>query len=130
MRIYLAAPWTCRDAIVARAVQQIEAAGHTLTERWWTHTDVNAEIGTPEIHDELSMQAAKDITGVWNAQVFLLLNVEKSEGKAVEMGLALAYGTPIIVVGKPSNVFHYLQAGITIVPDVETALAHIRDMEP
>ncbi len=128
-RIYLAAPWVSRGPLVNDAVALIERAGHRLTERWWEHEDVNDAIGNLDTMAELHSQAAKDMTGVWNAQVFIVLNAEKSEGKAVETGLALAYGTPIIVVGKPSNIFHYLQSGVTVVPDVAAALAHIRDMD-
>jgi hypothetical protein len=53
-----------------------------------------------------------DKRGVKMADVLLLINSAKSEGKAVEQGLAIAYGIPIIAVGVrgvlSKNVFHYL----------------------
>lgn len=117
MRVYIAAPWTHKPAAIAAAVA-FEQAGFTVTKRWWEHRD------TTDI-EELAIQAIEDIAGVFNANWFVLLNLEKSEGKAVETGLALAYGTPIIVVGKPTNLFHYLP-GTRFADTVEDAIQTIQ----
>jgi len=50
--------------------------------------------------------ATNDFNGVKNANVLVLLNSSYSEGKAVELGLALAWNKPICVIGRNvSNVF-------------------------
>lgn len=107
MKIYVAAPWTRRTEAAAVAAQ-LEAAGHTITHDWWNH-----ECGD-EDHEQLQQHAQKDYDAVFEAKIFLLLNLEKSEGKAVETGLALAaseiYGSWIIAVGqKYTNIFQHLE---------------------
>jgi hypothetical protein len=57
----------------------------------------------------LRREAQHDWDDVKAADVLVVLNYEKSEGKATEQGLALAMGKKIIGVGKPgNNIFHYL----------------------
>lgn len=129
MNIYLAAPW--RDKEVAReAGRKLISAGHTITEPWWDHTDVN---GLDEFADELRRQAYADLRGVGGADVFVLLNTGKSEGKAVELGYALACkeatGFPdILLVGKrgehSSNVFHFLDE-VNLFPSVEAVIDYL-----
>lgn len=122
MRIYLAAPWVFKDE-AARAGALLESAGHIITKKWWEHREVPGYIHPPDVsNDELMFQAAEDLAGVFNAQVMVLLNFAVSEGKAVETGLALAYGTPIIVVGVRSNLFHYLP-GVTFAKSIEEVIA-------
>lgn len=100
MRVYVAAPWTHKeDAREAAAL--IEREGHEITEPWWDHPDTNDPV-------ELEDQAARDIHGVEHSDALVLLNLAKSEGKAVETGIALARHIPILLVGDKSNVFHSL----------------------
>lgn len=122
MRVYVAAPWT-RKEDAKRYASALEAAGHTITKKWWEHREVpgylDPEIPIPE-RQELEQQATEDIKGVLAADAFVLLNVEKSEGKAVETGVAIfasilcehGYAMKpllrLIRVGAPSNLFHYL----------------------
>lgn len=119
MRIYIAAPWTCR-AQAADAAQMFELSGHTITRRWWTHRDTDEG-------EELAAQAVEDVDGIWNAQALVVLNVETSEGKAVETGLALAYMMPVIVVGERTNIFHHLPA-IHVVPTLTEAVDLLNDL--
>lgn len=81
-------------------------AGHSITEKWWDHRNVpQAE----EHAEELAEQAKRDWRGVDFADALVLLNLEKSEGKSVETGIALAMEIPIIGIGeRGSNVFQYL----------------------
>ncbi len=129
MRVYVAGPWVDKAGAL-EAATALEAAGHTITKRWWEHREVpgylNDDISS-ECREELMIQAMEDIAGVWNAHVLVLLNTSKSEGKSVELGLALAYSTPIVLVGEPSNLFHYLphvfrvdtiEAAITLLPSL------------
>lgn len=109
MRVYLAAPWVCKDE-ACTAATALESAGHTITKKWWEHREVDGYLAkniSIEAAEELAIQAMEDMTGVFNAQAFILLNTRTSEGKNVELGMALAYGTPVIVVGRPTNLFHY-----------------------
>ena len=119
MRIYLAAPWLRRHEVPAVAAQ-LEAAGHTITERWWEHPDVNS--GGPDAHPELERQAFADFEGVVRADALVLLNLATSEGKAVETGVALALVKPVVVVGERSNVFHHMP-NVHLVGSVEAALS-------
>jgi hypothetical protein len=59
------------------------------------------------------------------ASAFVLLNLEKSEGKAVETGVALGVGARRILVGPRSNIFHYLP-GWTRVNTVEEAILALK----
>lgn len=107
-RVYLAAPWVHKDQ-AAELSKILEANGHTITRKWWEHDSTLEENATPEF---LTNCAVEDRDGVYNADVLVVWNTAKSEGKAVEQGLAIAKGIPVIVVTpgeKPSsNIFHYL----------------------
>lgn len=70
----------------------------------------------------LAVEARMDMFDVIRADVVLVLNLAKSEGKAVEQGIALAREIPIIVVGLDRfNVFQYLPQ-YTFVKTVEEAI--------
>lgn len=121
--VYIAAPWVCKEK-AAEAANLFGDAGFTVTEPWWSHTDVKAaysdKVSDRDV-EELEKQAVADFDGILRAELFVLLNLAKSEGKAVETGIALELSLPIILVGKPSNIFHYLPE-ITIVDDIQEAL--------
>lgn len=112
MRIYLAAPWVDKES-ARSASMQLEQDGHEISEKWWEHPEVVAypQVAVGQALEELQQQAAKDIMGVMSADVVVVLQTSKSEGKAVEQGIAIAMGVPIIVVsssGERGNLFHYL----------------------
>lgn len=108
MKIYIAAPWKHRGQVPGIAAK-IEAAGHTITWRWWTIENVPESERTVE---NLRHQAINDVQGVKDADLVLLINSERSEGKSLEQGIAVADNKPIIAVGTrgefSQNVFHYL----------------------
>ena len=108
MKVYIAAPWVRREE--AKAVgERLVAAGHEVTSRWFTHVgDPNDSTGVAMDPQEVRRQAIEDIADVYRADALVVLNLEKSEGKAVETGLALSQGLPIISVGKRSNIFQSL----------------------
>ena len=126
VRVYIAAPWVRRAQ--AREVRDyLVTGGYDVTSRWLDFTG--------DEHDErlLRREAQMDWNDVLRSDALLLLNIEKSEGKAVEQGIALQKGIPIIAIGKPSNVFHRLphytwvdtlgkaiQALPTLNPELET----------
>jgi hypothetical protein len=77
------APWKHRQAACA-AADQIAAAGHIITSRWLRgHDDTTDPV-------RLRQEAEHDWDDVHIADVAVLLNIEPSEGKAVEQGIALA----------------------------------------
>jgi nucleoside 2-deoxyribosyltransferase len=120
MKIYLAGPWKHRTT-AKDVAQQLRDAGHKITSRWH---DIWALL--EESHDPLVMEqeADCDLSDVESADIVVVLNIEKSEGKAVEQGFALGLGIPIVVIGAHSNVFHWLPE-VTVVKDLEDAIAYL-----
>lgn len=121
-RVYVAAPWEDRKG--AAVISNIlEAAGFKITHKWWAW-EGEEENASWEFKQEC---AALDVRGVRTADVVVLLNSKKSEGKATEQGLAMAYGIPIVVIGDKSkrcnifqtlDCFHWLPATQTEVDGV------------
>jgi hypothetical protein len=54
--------------------------------------------------------------------VLVVLNLEKSEGKAVETGIALMNNIPIVSVGTRSNIFQTLAIEVETVQEAIAAL--------
>lgn len=121
MRIYIAAPWKCREQARA-AAEFLEANGHQVVSRWLK------EHGDAQTHEALQVEALADETDVYNCQAFVLLNLEASRGKETELGMARAWGRYLIGVGdpncpgQPGNVFYHLPY-IHWVPQLEDTLA-------
>lgn len=132
MKIYVAAPWAAKDD-ARRAAELVLTAGHEVVSSWIDEEDRDYgpvgyygdtdHRGTPHGTD-LAERAVQDLDDLQKAEVFLLLNTQKSEGKTVETGVAIWEGMPILAVGKPTNVFHYLDT-ITWFDTVEDAIAAI-----
>ena len=118
--IYVAAPWL-RKTEAKEARKKLEEAGFTVTSGW-------VDIPDDEDRDEAYMreQALNDYSDVFAAQALVLLNLEKSEGKAVETGLALATNMPILLVGERTNIFHWLPE-VNIVGSVEEAIIYLQN---
>lgn len=131
-RIYIAAPWASRSDVPPIA-KLLEQAGHVITHKWWEKEEDDADESKETYADSrldfLCECAIEDMRGVRTADAVLLINSSKSEGKAVEQGLALAYGVPIIAVGVrgvlSKNVFHYLP-DYTWVANINDALQVLR----
>lgn len=106
-KIYVAAPWVDKN-LAAAAAEYLQKAGHTITRNWWDFD--STEDGLPESF--LRECAKKDVEGVVDCDVVIVMNTQKSEGKAVEQGIAIALEKPIICItygAKPSsNIFHNL----------------------
>lgn len=128
MRIYVAAPWI-NKAEAAAAAEAFEQAGFEITERWWLHPETTN-------HDELVAQAFKDVQGILDAQLMVVLQLGPSEGKAVETGIAMMAMVPVVVVnsageggrgiGKAANLFQVL---LPIVDSVDAAISVAGDVE-
>ena len=111
--IYIAGPWIHKDRALL-AQHQFEAAGHEVVSRWITkHTDVDDE-NDPKHFTELRKQAEEDLQDLAKADNFVILNTHKSEGKATELGYAIAMKEvrgflDIYLVGDTSiNIFYHL----------------------
>ena len=123
MRVYIAAPWA-RKAEAIEAGAQFEAAGHTVTSRWFYHPGAPSDhAGVLEPTDDIRLQAAEDVFDVLSSEALVVLNLQKSEGKAVETGIALAAGLPVISVGPRSNIFQTLGTEVATVEDAINELS-------
>lgn len=113
MKVYIAAPWADRELAQAFA-RRCEDRGLVVTHKWWLDEEDPTQPALMRGHAE------RDKTGVALAEVVILLNTRLSEGKALEQGLAIAWGKPILAVGHmaPTNPFHYLN-NYTWVPTTE-----------
>lgn len=101
MKIYIAAPYPCRDEAIA-VMRHLESQGHYVTSRWLKAPD--------ELADE---HARKDLVDVAEADLLLAINPAAFEdagtgGRHVELGYAIAFDKQIVLVGRRSNIFHYL----------------------
>lgn len=111
--LYVAAPWIFGgDAnLVAK---ELEKAGFTVTARWIKQVPKNLSMEydytkDTTINDERGKeQSLMDLHDVKKADAMVVLNSCKSEGKAVEQGVALATGKPIIIIGRKLNIFQWL----------------------
>ena len=120
MRVYIAAPWT-RKAEAQYAADQCVAAGLRVSSTW--HGPDHPDTTDPA---ELQRQARHDINGVTWADALIILNLEKSEGKATEMGFALGLGMPVVAVGNRSNNIFYHLPEVRIVDTIEEAINALR----
>lgn len=105
--VYIAAPFSARDR--ARELKDLlEAAGHVTTSSWITSHLSDYDQLTPE---QLKVEAQHDARGVQRADAVVLINNEgpsTSGGMHVEIGLALGWAKPIILVGPKTCLFHHL----------------------
>lgn len=106
MKVYVAAPWPCRERARLCAAE-LTNAGHQVTSRWLVEEG--------DLTDPMSQQryALKDLEDVGQADVLLLLTGydgprSHTGGRHVEFGWAVASGLRTIVCPQPENVFHYL----------------------
>lgn len=126
--IYVAAPWVRREE-AQRVAEQLQSRGYRITHDWWAH-----EAGDEDT-TELARLARLDLLATLNCDLFILLNLEKSEGKAVESGLALSrfFSSALYVRNQPqmfgvgtrgSNIFQHLPQWRWF-DDVDALLAYL-----
>jgi hypothetical protein len=125
MILYIAAPWKHR-AHAREVAQQYRDKGHQVVSRWHDEWGVKSDTGMTVA--EKREEAEKDVADVRACQAMVVLNWEKSEGKAVEQGIALERRTPIIVVGAESNVFHNLPS-VKLVDSFAESLGALAELE-
>ena len=124
VKIYVAAPWVHREAAEGLA-KILEINGYTVTHPWWKY---EGEGEHKESNEMLTKFALADVEGVVTADYVVVLNTAKSEGKAVEQGIAITEGIPIICITpgeKPSsNIFHYLPCYVHV-KSIDEALEYL-----
>lgn len=129
IKVYIAAPWSAK-AEALEAKKKFEAGGFEVTSRW-IERDTPKDIGDrylkgvllPEDIPFLQEEAYNDLDDVLESEVFVLLNLGKSEGKATEFGVAYVAQMPIIIVGsRVGNIFYQLPE-IVETETVEEAMA-------
>lgn len=124
----MAGPWAKR-AECGELQKQLEAAGFTVVSRWITkHIDMGQtaeDLNTTDVkvQEELTRQAIEDVLDLESADMFIIINSEKSEGKAFEFGYACAMRLPIIVVGDRANNIFYQLPHVVVTPTLEEAIA-------
>lgn len=109
-RLYVAGPWADRPYVNEQA-QKLRDAGYTVDARWLTiHAEGDGDLNNedPANQEFYREQALNDIEDLLQADALFLVNTQKSEGKAVETGIAIATLKPTVMVGKRTNVFHTL----------------------
>lgn len=123
VKIYLAAPWVWRNE-ARRIAELLRRDGFIITRNWWDKEAAEDD------YSQLQDHAILDIQAVRHADAVIVLNLERSEGKAVETGVALTDGIPIVIVTggqKRSNIFQTLCTEVETVAD---AVAKIREWYP
>lgn len=121
------------EGVRVREVQEkLRLLGFEVTHDW-TREDPAGRTGV-ELEVYLQHCALKDVEGVETADFLLVLNHDRAFGAMVEMGLGLAWGRVIYLVGPQirDNIFFHLPPGhgMRCFPDVETALAAIDEDHP
>lgn len=112
MRVYLAAPWS-HKAVAHEARAFMRVCGIPVISSW-----------TEQAEDATASRehAESDWAELERANVLVLLNLGKSDGKASEMGGALmAHKRVIVVGGKEGNIFYHLPQ-VEHVPSLEHAI--------
>lgn len=124
MRIYVAAPWVHKQD-AQQAADYLASKGYEITSIW--HHSHHAEDNAKDTV-MMSLEAIQDVTDVMRAEAMVVLNLKKSEGKAVEQGIAIACNIPVVVVGtEPSNVFQHLPS-FSIVPTLDAAIEELETL--
>lgn len=124
--IYIAAPWFHRDT--ARGADLLmRIRGHRLRSTWYFS---QAALDPGGEFQAFSHQAQQDLRDLDDADTLIVLNLAMSEGKAVELGYALAEGKAVYVVGERSsvNIFHFLPE-VGVFATLEEALDDIEEKE-
>lgn len=114
---YIAAPYIHRGQ-VQEHIAKIHAAGWKTNSRWAEEDDIS---------ECLKSRAMRDVEDVISADGLIYVNSALSEGKATELGIAIALLKPILIVGeqlypeRPNNNI-FLNLSIPAFPTIEQML--------
>lgn len=142
MRVYVAGPYVARD-MLRELIPYFVDAGHEVTSTWLqgTRTISPGTLGASlmSTNEEVHEHASSDLEDIDASDALVHFNssyiIAKdpsldnhahqlgSGGRHVETGYALARNKPVVVIGKPENVF---QRGLCVcVPSLGQALARL-----
>ena len=115
MKVALSSKFSRRDEmqVVARWLQSL---GYVITSRWLEAKADDSDLTAAEA----AQAAVMDVEDVLGADVLVafserpLSRDDVRGGRHVELGVALAVGKPVVLVGKPEHVFHS-HPGVTVV---------------
>ncbi len=132
MKVYLAARYS-RNPEMRQYRDELVAMGHTVTSQWINGKhEIPQSIGGDTPVDYGQRFALEDWQDVFAADVMIAYTEAAQPqgsrsrgGRHVELGLALAWGKDIIVVGPRENVFYYLPE-VTVVSTWEQAKQFLR----
>lgn len=132
--VYLAGPYAARDRL-AEYGEQLTRVGYILKARWLTRDAETQPEGaaTEAPLDDRRRWASEDLEDITRADMLVAFTAAAvdlppgfgtSGGRHVETGYALGIGRPVVLVGEPENVFHWLPR-VTRVPDWHEALIEL-----
>ena len=107
MKVYIASFYDTRKRLYPYR-DALEAAGHSLTSRWLNQ---HAEEEAPQRTEQHRIaRALQDLSDVRSSELLILdtFDITPRGGREFEMGIAIAYGIPVVLVGPMRNVFHRL----------------------
>ena len=113
MKIYLAARYS-RHPEMQHIAHALMVQGHDVTSRWiWgAHQTLDESLLHPEVRSDSQRFAQEDIADLEAAECFIgfseAIRQPSRGGRHVELGMALALGKRICVVGGLEHVFHTL----------------------
>lgn len=121
MKIYVAAKFE-EGPKVQKVYEKLRARGHKITHDWTTEDADKFK----NVNGYSEQCAKSDYYGVLEADAVLLFNHDRLYGGATEMGIAIAAGVPVYVVGREirENIFFNLPRnfGMTICNNEDDAI--------
>jgi len=127
-KIYLAAQYA-RNPEMRGYRDILEGLGYTVTSRWIDQHDGALEeaLGEPELTAEPHRGtpfALKDLEDIAAADTVINFTGAGRGGRHVELGIAIASGKSLILVGRREHVFHCMP-GIDWYPDWDALAANL-----
>src|SRR5215831_1650625 len=108
MRVYIAAPYSCKESARIYALEFIKC-GIEITSRWLEEPEAPSVQLKDVSTETLRRYAQQDIEDVLAADLLVFLTDETKSliraGRHVEFGVALGKRIPIYVLGEPENLF-------------------------
>lgn len=129
-KIYVASKFENKEE-VREAHRKLRAAGYEITFDWTPHDDSHAETLGLSRDEYLKQCALDDYNGVYDADYLVLIPYPNMRGAFIETGMAIAQGTPVLIVGDDTsfrNVFSHLSI-VRHFASLENAMDWMRTQE-
>ena len=125
-KVYIAARFNERDRLLREVARPLARAGYEITSSWLSYPKGSSPLGAEElaVQPELGTEhAITCMSDVKRADTVVVFTAQPSStgGLHTEVGMALAWGKPVYVVGPALNIFHTLPE-LTHYPDANTFL--------